>query len=172
MGITVYSPAPTPGDEAAREEAVLASRALHVRNDPVLQALVEQARERFGTAVAAVSILSREWQYLIAASGVSSRTYSRRMSLCGHAIITPDAVFCVEDARSDPRFADNPVLIDGGQARFYAGAPLVDAERFPLGTFCVFDRQPREHFAADEQRHLRRLSEEAVVRIAALRDGG
>lgn len=172
MGITVYAPAPTPNDEVGREQAVLASGALQVRNDPVLQDLVTQARERFGTGVAAVSILSRDWQYLIAASGTSSRTYSRRMSLCGHAIITPRAVFCVEDARADARFADNPVLIDGAQARFYAGAPLVDAEQFALGTFCLFDRHPRATFGAYEQMHLKQLADGAMARFVALRHDG
>jgi GAF domain-containing protein len=169
MGITVYAPAPTPSDEAARERAVLSSGALDARNDSVLVELVEQARQRFGTGMAAVSILSRDWQYLIAAAGVSSRTYSRRMSLCGHAIITPQAVFCVEDARADERFADNPVLIDGGQVRFYAGAPLVDADHLPIGTFCVFDRTPRADFGAYDQMHLKQLADATIARLALRR---
>ncbi|VXC71176.1 GAF domain-containing protein [Sphingomonas sp. 8AM] len=169
MGITVYAPAPTPDDEGARERAVMASGALDARDDPALLELVEQARQRFGTGMAAVSILSRDWQYLIAAAGVTSRTYSRRMSLCGHAIITPRAVFCVDDARADPRFADNPVLIDGGQVRFYAGAPLIDAGHMPIGTFCVFDRMPRGDFSAHEQTHLRQFAEAAITRLAVRR---
>jgi len=169
MGITVYAPAPTPSDEAARERAVIESGALDARDDPELIGLVEQARQRFGTGMAAVSILSRDWQYLIAAAGVTSRTYSRRMSLCGHAIITPRAVFCVEDARADPRFADNPTLIDGGQVRFYAGAALVDPDQFPIGTFCVFDRIPRDDFGAYEQMHLKQLADAAVARLAERR---
>lgn len=169
MGITVYAPAPTPNDEAARERAVIASGALDARDDVVLIDLVEQARQKLGTGMAAVSILSRDWQYLIAASGVTSRTYSRRMSLCGHAIITPRAVFCVEDARADPRFADNPVLIDGGQVRFYAGAPLVDADQFPIGTFCVFDRAPRGDFGAYEQMHLKHMADAVIARLTVRR---
>lgn len=169
MGVTIYAPAPTPNDEAARERAVIASGALDAHDDVVLVELVEQARLKLGTGVAAVSILSRDWQYLIAASGVTSRTYSRRMSLCGHAIITPRAVFCVEDARADPRFADNPVLIDGGQVRFYAGAPLVDAEQFPIGTFCVFDRTPRGDFGAYEQMYLRQMADAVIARLTVRR---
>ena len=169
MGITVYAPAPTPDDEEARERAVLASGALDARDDPVLLDLVEQARQKLATGMAAVSILSRDWQYLIAAAGVTSRTHSRRMSLCGHAIITPRAVFCVEDARADARFADNPVLIDGGQVRFYAGAPLIDAAHLPLGTFCVFDRSPRTSFGAYEQMQLKHLADAVIGRLAGLR---
>lgn len=172
MSITVYAPAPTPDDEAARERAVLASGALDARDDAALLELVEQARQRFGTGMAAVSILSRDWQYLIAASGVTSRTYSRRMSLCGHAIITPRTVFCIEDARADPRFADNPVLIDGGQVRFYAGAPMVDADHMPIGTFCVFDRTPRGDFGAYDQMHLKELADAAIARLAVRRATG
>lgn len=169
MGITVYAPAPTPNDEAAREQAVLASGALDARDDPELQELVEQGRQRFATGMAAVSIVSRDWQYLIAASGVTSRTYSRRMSLCGHAIITPRAVFCVEDARADVRFADNPVLIDGGQVRFYAGAALIDSDHLPIGTFCVFDHMPRSDFGAYEQMLLKQMADAVMTRLAVRR---
>ncbi|KQN90518.1 hypothetical protein ASE95_13695 [Sphingomonas sp. Leaf231] len=170
MGITVFAPAPTPVDEAARERAVIGSGALDARHDPALGDLVEQARLTFGTGMAAVSVLSRDWQYLIAVAGVTSRTYSRRMSLCGHAIMTPRSVFCVEDARADPRFADNPMLIDGGQVRFYAGAPLVDADTMPLGTFCVFDRAPRADFGPYEQMRLQQLADAVMTRLATLRE--
>lgn len=171
MTVTVYAPAPTPNDEEARERAVLASGALEARDDPVLQELVERGRQKLGVGMAAISILSRDWQYLIAAAGITSRTYSRRMSLCGHAIIAPRTVFCVEDARADARFADNPVLMDGGRVRFYAGASLVDAGNFALGTFCVLDRSPRTCFGAYEQMHLRQLADAVMVRLAALRAG-
>ena len=169
MGITVYAPAPTPNDEAARERAVISSGALEARDDVVLVDLVEQARQKLGTGMAAVSILSQDWAYLIAVSGVTSRTYSRRMSLCGHTIITPRDVFCVEDARADPRFADNPLLIDGGQVRFYAGAPLVDAGHMPIGAFCVFDRTPRADFGAYEQMHLKQMADAVIARLTVRR---
>lgn len=170
MGITVYEPAPTPLDEVARERAVLSSRALAIRNDARLQELVEEGRRKLGAGMAAVSILYQDWQYLIAASGVMSRTYSRRTSLCAYAIMTRD-VFYVGDARADERFADNPMLVDGQHLRFYAGAPLVGEEQMPLGTLCVFDRRPRATFSDWDRQQLRGLADMATARLAELRAG-
>lgn len=48
----------------------------------------------------------------------------------------------VEDTRLDPRFSDNPSVAGPPWVRFYAGAPLVDAEGYCLGTFCLVDLQP------------------------------
>lgn len=171
MSITIYEPAPTPTDEPARERAVRASGALDVRDDAALQALVMESCRQLQAGMAAVSILYQDWQYMIAVSGVMSRTNSRRTSLCGHAIITPRSVFYVGDLLADERFADNPVLIDGQQVRFYAGAPLLDADHMPLGTLCVFDRAPRPRFDAYDRMRLQELAALAMARLAELRAG-
>lgn len=169
MGITVYEPAPTPVDENLRELAVVASGALTVRNDAALQSLVEEARQRLGTGMAAVSIVYKDWQYLIAASGATPGAYSRRASLCGHAIMDGGDIFYVADARADNRFADNPMLIDNAQLRFYAAAPLLGEEDMPLGTLCVFDREPRDALAPYDRMQLEKLAGAVMARLAELR---
>jgi len=143
MGITLYEPAPMLADERRRERAVVASGALELRNDPALQAIVEDLRHDFVTMMAAVSILHSDWQYLIAASGVPDGPYSRRTSFCGHAIERPQTVFCIPDTGQDERFAGNPVVVEGNGVRFYAAAPLVGIDQVTLGAVCVADRHPR-----------------------------
>jgi serine phosphatase RsbU (regulator of sigma subunit) len=60
-----------------------------------------------------------------------------------------------EDARTDPVFADKQHVLLKDDIGFYAGEPLRDRTGTIIGTFCIFDDQPR------------RLTPEQVV---ALRD--
>nr|WP_066486353.1 GAF domain-containing protein [uncultured Sphingomonas sp.] len=172
MGVTIYEPPSRSPEEPRRERAVERSGALLIRNDPQLQALVAEASAVLHTSMAAVSIVYRDWQYLIAAEGMPTGPYSRRASLCGHAILATDTdedVFCIPDAWRDPRFADNPMLAGTQLLRFYAGAPLVDDDGLTLGMLCVIDSTPRDPLRPAERRRLSELARLAVKRLEQLR---
>ena len=48
----------------------------------------------------------------------------------------------VENTTKDPRFSDNPKVVQGG-LRFYAGVPLQAAEGENIGSLCIRDTRPR-----------------------------
>lgn len=169
MAITIYQPAPIPIDEEERERAVAVSGALTVRNDVVLQDLVEEARRRLATTVAAISILSHDWQYVIAGSGLSPGPYGRKTSMCGHAIMARRDVFHVGDVRADQRFAGNPMVCDAPHLRFYAAAPLMADGDMAIGTLCVYDGEPRDILDPYDRMQLQSLSLAVVSRLEALR---
>jgi GAF domain-containing protein len=52
-------------------------------------------------------------------------------------------VLTVENLVADLRFADHPAVIGSPEFRFYAGAPVIDADGFALGALCVIDYKPR-----------------------------
>ncbi|MGK6323267.1 GAF domain-containing protein [Sphingomonas sp. DT-51] len=167
MGVTVYEPAPTPDDESARGRLVERSGALAVRHDAVLQALTEDVRETLQTGAAAVSIVYKDWQYVIAGAGFAAGAYSRRTSLCGHAVMSA-GVFHVGDIAADGRFAGNPVLVENHQMRFYAAAPLLAGAGTALGTLCVFDRAPRADFPSGHRAYLHRQAGAVMARLDRL----
>jgi GAF domain-containing protein len=171
MGISIYQIAPQPANEALREAAVIRSEALTATGLTELQTMVDRASDLFGTSMAAVSIVFRDWQYLIAAKGMTPGVYRRSTSFCGHAIMTPNDIFVVEDAARDARFAGNPNVLDDPELRFYAGAPLLDNQGLPLGALCVLDPTPRhavphtqtQELAAMAREIVRLLSRDAVI---------
>ncbi len=171
MGVTLFQPPMMPADELLREQGVEDAGALHATDDPTLQRLVEEARCRLGTAMAGISIIYRDWQYLIAGAGIPAGAYSRRTSLCGHAILRPGELLYVPDAQRDPRFADNPLVAEDRLLRFYLGVPLIDRTGTALGALCVFDPRPRPGLGQPQAAQLVSLADAVVARLAELRHG-
>ena len=50
----------------------------------------------------------------------------------------------VTDARQDPRFENDPAVVQDNGVRFYAGAPITLSNGAKVGTLCVIDREPRK----------------------------
>jgi len=60
-------------------------------------------------------------------------------------------VFIIPDATKDERFADNPLVLNEPNVRFYAGCPLRYLNGSRLGTLCIIDRKPRSLSEEDLQ---------------------
>ena len=155
---------PLPPDDEARRLRAL--RSYEVLDTPVEQAyddLTALAAQALGVPIALVSLIDTDRQWFKSHLGLEARETPRSMAFCDHAIRLRE-VMVVPDATLDPRFADNPLVTGEPHIRFYAGAPLVNAEGQALGTLCVIDRQPR---AFDERQRatLTMLSRQVMAQL-------
>lgn len=157
-------PAPLPPNEEVRIAKLMGYEILDTSNDPMLDRLTEMAAMVCDTPIALISLVDRERQWFKSAHGLTVKETPRDISVCAHAILNPEKPFIVGDLSKDPRFATNPLVTGEPYIRFYAGIPLVDRERVPLGTFCVIDRKPKE-LNEFQITMLRNLSELAINRI-------
>jgi GAF domain-containing protein len=66
----------------------------------------------------------------------------------------------------DPRFAQNPLVLEEPRIRFYAGQPVRGPGGHNVGTLCIMDRQPRE-FGDEDRGTLRDLAELVEKEIKA-----
>jgi predicted PurR-regulated permease PerM/GAF domain-containing protein len=78
-------------------------------------------------------------------------------------VIAANEVLVSEDVTEDPRFADDPLVLEKG-IRFYAGAPLRTSSGVVIGSLCIIDTRPREFPEANRQR-LQQMADELMVRI-------
>jgi signal transduction histidine kinase len=83
-----------------------------------------------------------------------------RISFCAYTMLGTD-VLVVNDARTDPRFHQNPLVLGFPHIVTYVGVPLISSRGVTLGTLCAIDYEPRE-FTAAQLEQLR-----GVARIAS-----
>lgn len=145
-------------DEPARLEALRSLGILDSPPEERFDRLTRMAKRLFGVPISLVSLVDENRQWFKSCYGLSVSETSRDISFCGHAILGNDP-FIIPDTIADGRFADNPLVLNDPQIRFYAGVPLSGPSGSKLGTLCIIDRQPRS-FAKDEL--------EALVDLAAM----
>lgn len=144
-------PAPKHPQEAARLEALHALDILDTAADQRFDRLTALAADLFEVPVAVVSLVDENRQWFKSACGLDAKETPRDISFCAHAILE-EAILVIEDAKLDPRFAQNPLVVGPPFVRFYAGVILRTATNLPLGTLCIAGSTPRKLDRASRRR--------------------
>lgn len=160
MGMQI---APLPANEVERLAALRALRIIDTQPEAHFDAVCNTAAALFSVPIALVSLIDSDRQWFKAKCGFSADGTPRDVALCAYAILSDD-VFVVEDASTDPRFADNPLVTGEPGIRFYAGAPLALSSGIRLGTFCIIDTKPHS-FSASQKAQLQDLARIVVAHI-------
>jgi GAF domain-containing protein len=129
--------------ERKRQGAVDQSGALGLRGHPELKRIVDLSAAHYGTRFAAVSIIYKRTQILLAEYGLHTAETDRETAFCAVTIQRPGQPLIVPDAHDDPRFAGYPTVQSEPFLRFYAGVPVLDGSGTALGALCVADTSPR-----------------------------
>ena len=156
--------APLPSNESERLRALREYDILDTLPEQEYQDIVQLAALICGTPIALVSLVDTDRQWFKAKVGIDASETSRETAFCAHALLQPDELLLVPDARSDPRFADNPLVKDAPNIHFYAGAPLKTSAGHVLGTLCVVDTKPRE-LSPVQQEALFALSRQVISQL-------
>ncbi|MCF5935493.1 GAF domain-containing protein, partial [Xanthomonas perforans] len=133
---SVASLLPPTLDESTRLEVLRGLCLLDSPPDPVFDTVAAMAARSLDAEIALVSLVDEHRQWFKARIGLEARETPRSQAFCAHAIRS-DEVMVVPDARLDPRFCDNPLVLGPPFIRFYAGAPLKLRDGHSIGTLCV-----------------------------------
>jgi PAS domain S-box-containing protein len=161
-------PYPVPENEEQRLAAIDRLGLAEIGPEPRLDKIVRMAAELMQMPYALVTIVGKDRQVVKASHMLDLAETPRETAFCSHTILG-DEILVVDDAQSDARFRDNPLVVGEPYIRFYAGAP-VRANGLNVGALCVIDTAPRELTTL----HVRVLADLADLAsdVIALRQAG
>ena len=129
-------------DETLRIEALTQYEVLNSAPDPVLDDLTQLAAQICDTPVAAVSFIGTDRIWIRSRFGMESQELSIGSLPCETTILG-DTVYEISDARNNPDYAPDGILLEGAAYRFYAGAPLTTPGGISIGALLVLDKPVR-----------------------------
>jgi GAF domain-containing protein len=144
---------------ALRELGLTAARSSH------FDTVAGRIAQSFSVPIALVSFAdseSRPQPETASAPAGSARQEDDDHSLEAYVVAAND-VLVVADVTVDPRFADNPLVLEKG-IRFYAGAPLRTSAGIVIGTLSIIDTEPRD-FSDDDRRRLQKAADDLMAEI-------
>ena len=147
-------------DNDIRLLAVERFKTLDLETDMEFRELVNMASETCETPVALLTLVDQDTQWLRVRTGTDVTNMPRDISFCNYTIQN-DNVLVIPDMTSDQRFADNPLVVNEPNVRFYAGAPLITSDGQRIGSLCVIDMKPNE-LNKQQKLMLKMLSRQAI----------
>ena len=150
--------------EQERLAALEATKLLDSEAEERFDRLTRLASSALGMDVALISLIDKDRQWFKSTQGTELCETPREYAFCDHAI-RKDDVMVVSDATKDERFVDNPLVTEGPEIRFYAGAPLITKSGHALGTLCVIDSKPRNDFTESDKQLLEDIAASVMTEI-------
>lgn len=157
--------APIPVDEEQRLEDLYSYNLLDSRPEADYDELTDLAGYVCGCPISIITLVDKDRQWFKSQKGLDNLQTSRKNSFCSHAILGNE-IMTVDDAITDERFHENPLVTGEPNIRFYAGSPIVSAAGHNLGTICVIDHKPKT-LTGKQQKALTQLSKQ-VSRLLEL----
>ncbi|MEQ9107321.1 MAG: GAF domain-containing protein [Limnobacter sp.] len=153
-----------PDNEEERTRAIDVLGIVYSPSEARFDRITRLACRHFEVHTALVTIVYKEIQWFKSLQGMNACSTDREVSFCGHALVNEE-VLVVENALLDPRFFDNPLVLEGPKIRFYAGQPIKDAFGLTMGTLCLIDSTPR-NFSDEDRQDLRDFARLVEAEIA------
>ncbi len=150
--------APIPSNDEARLQELRSYGVLNSPDEPAFDDIGALVRDIAGTPIGIISLVDENRQWFKSCIGLDAKETPRNISFCGHTILQRTPLI-INDALEDPRFCDNPLVLQEPHIRFYAGFPLISSNGLALGSLCAVDQQPR---------HLSDAQIQAMERLARL----
>ncbi|MGA7954778.1 MAG: response regulator [Gloeobacterales cyanobacterium] len=144
--------APRPKNELERLSALHRYNILDTAPEEAFDRVTALAARLFSVPIALISLTDENRQWFKSHWGLGISEMERDLAFCAYAILSTETLI-IPDTHLDPRFVDNPLVVEEPKIRFYAGALLCTKDGYNLGTFSIADQKPRS-LSPKEQTYL------------------
>lgn len=131
------------GGEDARLAALHRYDVLDTRPEEAFDRITRLIKVVLEMPMVVVSLVDRDRQWFKSKQGIRVAETPRNFSFCAHTIEGTKPLI-VNDAHTDPRFANSPLVTGEPHIRFYAGVPLRSRDGYNVGALCSMDTKVRE----------------------------
>jgi PAS domain S-box-containing protein len=165
----ITSPIVSPEFEEQRLAALYSYDILGDGLELELDNLVKLAAQIANVPMAYVSFVDRENVILKSFVGINPayKHIPREVTIC-EQVMFHDDIFVVPDVLLEEKLINSAMLKLGKGIRFYASAPLKDAEGFALGCLVLLDLEPR-NLSENQLESLQTLAVQVIAQLALKR---
>ncbi|NMM77008.1 EAL domain-containing protein [Acidovorax sp. SRB_24] len=156
---------PAASPEAERLQALASYAILDTPAESSFDQIAQLAARVMGTPMAVVNFVDAERQWFKAVVGLELPESARALDFCQQALGRGPDTLVVPDTLQHPVFATHPLVLGAPHIRFYACAPVVNAQGLALGTVAVMDTQPRAAPDADQVALLQALAAQTMAQL-------
>ena len=132
-----------PDNEEERLKALYSYDLLDRNVGVVYDNIIRIAADVCDVDISVIALIDSERQFFLARNNMKPQETPRAIAFCAHAILEPHKLFEIENATTDPRFKDNPLVTGEIGVRFYAAHPLTTPEGNALGGLCLIGKNPK-----------------------------
>lgn len=137
-------------DETGRLAALDRYSIMDTKPEEPFDKITTLVRTVLGLPMAAVTLISKDRQWLKSRQGIDVCETTRNVSFCTHTIKTHEPMV-ISDATVHPLFAENPLVTGAPFIRSYVGVPLHSSDGYNLGALCGLDTKIRQFDSAQIQ---------------------
>ncbi len=134
--------------EAERLQVLGGYEILDTPPDAAFDRITALAAQFFKVPISLVSLVDDERVWFKSRHGLDVIQIPHLPGLCAQAMFS-DQAYIVNNALTDPRTRQNPLVTGEMGLRFYAAAPLVTHDGYRLGTVNIIDYSPRDFDEAE-----------------------
>jgi two-component system sensor histidine kinase VicK len=150
-------------DEVLRIEALSQYEVLNAASDSILDDITRLAAQVCNAPVAAISLIGSDRIWLKSRFGAHSPDVVLGSLPCETTILG-DTLYEIPDARLDPNYTPDGILLEGRHYPFYAGVPLITPGGINIGALFVLDLSVRA-LTPEQSSALSVLGRQVITRL-------